>query len=101
MHEVDDRGDSELLDQVGDDLIGPAPVELAGLKRLDAVPGHAPANHLEAEVTDQSQILPPMFVMAHELVFIQRAVPRSGLGHKGVLDTGCPEEIFRTAQQGV
>jgi hypothetical protein len=69
------------------------------LERLQPIPGYSPAHHLEAEVANQAQVLAPVLVVAHELVFVQRAVTRPGLGHESVLDPGSPQEVLGTAAE--
>src|SRR5439155_14091598 len=61
--------------------------------RLDPVPRYAPAKSLQADIAAQIDVNPPMLVMAYQLIFIERAMPAAGLGHKRVLDTGRPNKI--------
>ena len=96
MHQIDDGRDAQVVDHVGNDLVGPAPVELAGLKRLQPIPGNSPAHHLEAEVAHQAEVFAPVLVMPDELVLVEGTVAGPGLGHKRVLDPGGPQEVLGT-----
>ena len=98
VHQVDDRDDAQLFDHVGDDGVGPAPVELP-LERLHPIPGHTPAHGPDAQLAGQSQILPPVLVVPHQLILVERPVPGPRLGNEGVLDPAGPEEILRPAAQ--
>src|SRR4051812_12171130 len=73
VDKIDDRTDAKLLDHVWQDLINPAPVELARLG-LDLVPRDAPAQSLETEVAAKFKVLAPVRVVAHQFVLVQRAV---------------------------
>jgi hypothetical protein len=98
VHQVDDRLDAQLVDQVGDHFIGPAPVEL-GTQRLDAVPGHSPADGGHAQFAREREVLAPVVVVPHQLVLVERAVPGPGLRDEGVLDARRPDEVLRAPAQ--
>ena len=94
MHEIDDRLDPELVHQVRNDLVGPAPVEFAA-ERFYPVPRDPPAHGARTDLACQCEIGAPVVVVSHQLVLIEGAVTRAGLRHEGILDARGPDEIFR------
>src|SRR5215468_3163844 len=99
MHQVDDRIDLQLFDHVRNDLVGPAPIELA-LFRLELVPGSAPTHRLKAKLAPQSDVFAPMLVMPEQLELIERTTTVPRLRDKGVFYTGRPNKILGLAVPG-
>ncbi len=94
VHQVYDRCDAQLLDQIGEHLVGPAPVELARLEGLHPIPRNTPPHRLQAQLPHQREVLAPVPVVTHELVLVQRTMPGPGLRNERVLDAGGPEKVL-------
>ena len=71
MDEIDDRLDAQ-IEQPTEVLSAKSQSQRSGVG-LDAMPRHAVAGGLHAELGDQTEILRPAIVVPGELVFIERA----------------------------
>ena len=92
VYQVDDGEDAEGLDEIRNHLVGPAPVELT-FERLDAVPGDAPPDGADTELTGEREIGVPILVVFHQCVLVQRPMAGPRLRHERVFDAGGPEKI--------
>ena len=96
VHEIDNRQDLQFLDHKRNYLVGPAPVEFT-LFRFDLIPRHAPANGLQSQIGRKAQVFAPVFVMPHQLVFVERAMALPRLRNKCIFYAARPEKILRAA----
>src|SRR5436190_13932899 len=94
MHQVDDRSDVQVLNHVMNNFVDPLPLKLVRFG-FDLVPWHTPADPLQSEFAAKSEILPPVTVMPHQLVLVERTMTIPRLWNEGVLDTGGPNKIAR------